>query len=309
MTRKLGLLTIAVWLAFAHRTEAQYPYSPGVGFQYSGGRLRIAGFVPLFPVVGPPSSTIVIGPPATVVERRVTVRPVAPPVEYDLSGIDLDVESPDRLYPPGTAPLRPVRPEPVPDRKKPEPPVKQPPPPAPAPAPNKTPEDELFTPRAGAADEARRLTELGLRAFRAGEYGLALWRFRQASGVDPSNARAFFLMAQAFIAVGQYREAMPVLQDGLRLQPDWPTADFRPRAELYKDNPADWLEHRRRLEEAVQREPTEFAYLFLRAYVAWFDGQRPQATEWFLRARARTADPTWVDLFLKHAPVPVVAGG
>jgi hypothetical protein len=248
----------------------------------------------------------------SVVERRVIIRPVAPVVEYDLSGIDLDVESPDRLYPPGAAPQRPARelerkPEP---RKPAEPAVKPPPPPAPLPAPppKKTPEDELLQPRAGAADESQRLTELGVRAFRAGQYGLALWRFRQATGVDPNNARAYFLMAQAHIAVGQFREALPVIQDGLRLQPEWPAHDFRPRGEFYKDNPGDWLEVRRRLDEAAQREPNDFAYLFMRAYVAWFDGQRAEATEWFQRARARTADPTWVDLFLKHAPAPAVAG-
>jgi len=45
----------------------------------------------------------------------------------------------------------------------------------------------------------------------------------------------------------------------------------------------------------------------LRAYVAWFDGRRAQAVEWFHAARPLAPDPRWIDLFLKHAPAPVLA--
>ncbi len=166
--------------------------------------------------------------------------------------------------------------------------------------------DDLWEPRAGAADESRRLTELGVRAFRAGDYGIALWRFRQATEVDPNHARAFFLLGQARLVAGQYAEAVAAIEAGLKLQPDWPTSDFRPRIDLYGDQPEDWLEHRRRLDDAVKRKPADYALLFLRGYVAWFDGQRMQAAEWFRKARPAAADPAFVDLFLKHVPPPVV---
>jgi hypothetical protein len=325
MTRKLSLLAITVLLTVAADSQAQYPlaggYAPyppsGFGFHYHSGRFRIAGYFPYGPGV------IVAPPVVGVIERRIIVQPVVPvPVQpqYDLSGIDLDIESPDKLYPPGSAPARPpVRlgePQlpPPPVAKLPPPPAKLPPPmpeklpPAPPlPAPKKPEIEDLWQPQPGAAGESRRLAELGRRAFRAGEYGTALWRFRQASEVDPTHARAFFLMAQAQIAVGQFHATLAPLQEGLNLQPDWPTSDFRPRLELYGDNVEDWLESRRRLDDALKRKPDDAVLLFLRGYVAWFDGQRPQAVEWFMKARAVTADPRYIDLFLKHAPAPAVA--
>ena len=233
----------------------------------------------------------------------------------------MNVETPDRLYPPGTAPVppkvfaRPADPKVLPEpAKAPPEPVKLPPEPAIKPVPppepkKKAPVDDLLEPRPGAAEEARRLADLGLRAFRAGEYGLGLWRFRQASAVDPNYARAFFLLAQANLALGQFREAVLAIHDGLRLQPNWPAQDFRPRVDLYGDNLQDWLEHRRQLDDAVNRLPQDPALLFLRGYVAWFDGQRPLAVEWFQKARAATPAPRWselrwIDLFLKHVPPP-----
>jgi Tetratricopeptide repeat len=298
---------------------APYPYpSIGFGVQYSGGRLRIAGFVPVGPVIAVGPGGVLVGPaPFSVVERRIAVQPLAlssPRAripEYDLSGIDLDVETPDKLYPPGTAPA-PPRPPPAAGEKKampePAPKLPAPKPEVPKPEPPKVPpEDDLLKPRPGAVEESQRLAELGIRAFRGGDYGLALWRFRQARDVDPNHAQAYFLMGQAHLAVGQHREAVAAIQDGLRLQPDWPLSKYRPQLDLYRDNPDDWREHQRRLDEGLRRTPDDPSLLFLYAYNLWFGGQRALAAEWFFKARARTADPRWIDLFLKHAPPPVVA--
>lgn len=301
MTGKLRLPAIAALLVLTGEARAQlapYPYSGGgIGVQYGSGRLRIGGVYYALP-------------PFTVIQRQVIVQPIVPVTvaptaapKYDLSGIDLDVESPDKLYPPGTAPV----PRPAPVEKK---PVPKGPERLPAPKPElppQAPKEDLLKPRPVPVDESKRLMELGLRAFRAGEYGLALWRFRQASEVDRGNARAFFLMAQAYLTIGQYREAMTAIEDGLRLQPNWPISDFRPRVDLYGEHPDDWRELGQRLDDAVRRRPDDPDYLFLRAYVLWFDGQRVQAAQGFVRARARTADPRWIDLFLKHAPPPAVA--
>jgi hypothetical protein len=317
MTRKLLLPAIVACLGFGADAHAQYVVGPGffpggLSFQYSTGRFRVAGYLP----AGAPPGYFVPypGPVVAVIERRIVLQPVAPapspPIlvpEYDLSGIDLDVESPDRLYPPGAAPKPPPRiaEARLPAVKRPPPePGNEPPPPAPV---KKLPVDELLEPRAGAAEESQRLVGLGVRAFRAAEYGLALWRFRQASEVDPNHARAFFLLGQAHLAVGQYREAIAAIRDGLKLQPNWPTTKFQPRIELYALNLDDWLDHRQRLDDGVNRQPKDPTLLFLRGYLAWFDGQRPQAASWFLRARPLTLDPRWIDLFLKHAPPPAVA--
>jgi hypothetical protein len=311
----LALLAPAM-LAAVTDARAQFG-GPPVGIPGTGQRIKVIGSTGNGPVVLVP-----VGPPVYgMYERRIRIQtvvavPVARipvPNEVDLSGIDLDFETPDKLYPPGSAPP-PQKPAPrllevMPKKLPPEPPKPAPPvakPEPPPPLPPKLPPDDLMQPRAVAAEEAVRLIELGKRAFRDGEYGIAVWRFRQATVVDPVVARAFFLLGQAYLAVGQYHDAAAAIEGGLKLRPDWPNSDFRPRIELYGNNADDWLEHVRRLDEAIKRKPKDADFLFLRGYVAWFDDQQPQAVEWFHKARPLAADPRWIDLFLKLGP-PVVA--
>jgi hypothetical protein len=337
MTRKLFLAAIVALLGFATPAPAQY-----LGLSYCNNRPRVIALVPINP-----RAVVLVPPVVGVVEKRIIIQPIVPPPYrivdsgYDCRGIDLDVEPPDRLMPPGAAPPRkpvgpaepqkemmkkpepekapapaPVKPPPPPEPvKKPPPqpePVKVPPPepakkPPPLPEPaKKPPVEDLWQARPGAADESRRLAELGVLAFRAGQYGVALFRFGQANAVDPNNARAFFLRAQAHLAIGQYKEALEAIENGLRLQPDWPAQNFRPRTELYRDNLEDWLAQRDQLDDAISRKPQDATLLFLRGYLAWFEGQRQQGINWFLRARPLTADPRWIDLFLKHAPPAIV---
>lgn len=327
MSRSFWLLAAAALLVHAREVAAQGCPPPGrVTFQLTSGRLKVVGswstgpaiyLVPAgsgSPLLLPPG----FGPPVYgVIERRIIIerfvpvragRSLAP--DYDLSGIDLDVEPVERLFPPGALPaskppgtLPPPQPLRSPAPKKDV--AKRLPPPSAKPSVStakKPPIDELLVPRAGAAEESRRLAELGLRAFRAGEYGIAARRFRQAVDQDPAHARACFLLAQAYLAVGQLRDAAAAVEQGLRLDPDWPARAFNPAEDLYGEAPDDWRSHRKRLDAAVAREPQALAYRFLRAYAAWFDGRRALAAQWFREARPSAADPRWIDLFLKHAP-------
>ena len=328
MTRMIvaALFGLALGVPALHG-QVYVPAQNGIGLQYSGGRLKVSGYYTPGLVVPVGPNGVVLGPPGYLVpphgilsERRVIVQQMASPSmprvlppapEPDVSGIDLDLESPDKLYPPGTAPAKkPAAARPADAKfeqpKKPAEELLKPPAPAP---PAKPPSDDLLTPRANPVDESRRLVELGLIAFHQQAYGLAVMRFQQATEIDPANARAFFLLAQGYLAVGQFRDAVPAIQAGLKLRPDWPLAKFSPRNELYGDALEDWLEHRRRLVDAVKRKPQDSSYLFLRAYVEWFDGERAQAAEWFQNARPLTADPQWIDLFLKSAPALPVAKG
>jgi len=184
MTRMIALATCAL-LGFAPAIRAQVfvPAPGGISFQYASGKLKVSGsYAPgLVIPVGP--GGVVLGPPGYLVspygavERRVIVQKVGPPPmprvvlppEPDVSGIDLDLESPDKLYPPGTAPARkpvvkPVEPKVEQPKKPPEELLKPPEtvkPEAPAP-PMKPPPEDLLTPRAVPADESRRLVDLGL---------------------------------------------------------------------------------------------------------------------------------------------------
>jgi hypothetical protein len=56
-----------------------------------------------------------------------------------------------------------------------------------------------------------------------------------------------------------------------------------------------------RLEQVQRTHPKDADYLFLLGYLAWFDGQRKAAVDYFQQSRALAADPQWADLFLKAA--------
>src|SRR5205823_14535071 len=66
-------------------------------------------------------------------------------------------------------------------------------------------------PRPAAPDpksEHAALVQDGRQAFAAGEYGRAAELFRQAIAAHPEPADADFLLAQAFLALGKYPDAV-----------------------------------------------------------------------------------------------------
>src|SRR5262249_39934242 len=149
-------------------------------------------------------------------------------------------------------------------------------------------------------DESDRQVKLGKDAFKAGEYGRAAERFRQAVTAAADRPMPHFLLAQAEFALGRYREAVVAIHDGLKRRPDWPTGDFKPR-DLYgkvADYPAD-LE---RLGRAVARQPEDAALLFLYGYQLWFDGRRPEARTHLEKALPLVADPAPLRRFLDTPP-------
>lgn len=155
-------------------------------------------------------------------------------------------------------------------------------------------------PEADPKAESARLIKLGREAFAAQEYGRAAQRFEQAitTAADPA---AHFLLAQSYLALGKYREAVDEIATGLRLQPDWPTSDFRPR-ELYGKEPGTFEEHMQRLEEVRARHPNDALLLFLSAYEMWFDGCRKEAWPLFQQARNGVPEKAAVEAFLNAGP-------
>lgn len=238
----------------------------------------------------------------------------------DLSGVDLDVVGPEALQPgfrPGLA-KAPVKkpaakvevakqapadkakpkPEPVPPKvevaklqPKPAKPVFPPPK---LDEPDKAPKKELM-------EENQRLLELGINAFQAKEYGLAAHRFRQAVEAEPAQGRGYFLLAQANLALGKYKDAVAAIENGMKRQHDWPLSDFHPRQDLYKGMDEDWAAHKKLLEEVQAKQPKQGAFLFLQAYQLWFEGERERAAELFRQARPQVGDPSFIDRFLKVA--------
>ena len=251
------------------------------------------------PVLGPPRGFVPFG----IVEAPIGVRVVGPPPGFllppiDLSGVDLD-----RAPAPWAKDLPPREIPPPPRRraddvaKRVEPRKLEPgmPPDRPAPV-------DPLAPGANPIEEGRRLTLRGEMAFRAQEYGLAAQKFSQAVDVDPAGSRAYFLLGQAYFALGKYRDAVQAIGLGLGLDPDWPKSDFHPRFHLYEQHPEDWQRHVELLEDAQARQPNNAGYLFLVAYLRWFDDQRGEAIRLFRQVRPLVADPALVDRFLKLAP-------
>lgn len=320
MTRTRWILALLLGLTLTADASAQFfpviglPViaRDGVSFHIGGRRLRIDGFFPL----GDPYTVIVPVTPTRFgyrqvapaylpygyygygypvygsVEQRVSVTIINPPAivsprqaQNDLSGIDLDVESPDKLW--GKRPG-------VVKREQPGEKIQV--------AANQAKPAVLPRPKIDEPlPEGQRFLEMGIAAFKAGEFGLALLRFRQADDSVPLALRAQFYQGQALIAMGKYHEAAEILQEALRNQPNWPAAAFRPRKDMYGDQDAAWREHRNRLERAQVLHPKDADHLFLLGYLAWFDGQRDTAVEYFTQAKTLAANPRWSDLFLKVA--------
>jgi hypothetical protein len=268
-----------------------YYYPPYAYAPYPGG----IGGVTVVQMYSPPPLLIA---PQPVVVNGDGAPPRPRPEVRDL---------PEEMPFPGEAAggFRPVRPE---DRararqpvKAPEAPPGRPPekldkPKAAVPEPPRPPQPEA-DPRA----ESARQIALGKGAFAAGEYGRAAQRFRQAVQADPGNAPAHFLLAQAEVALGKYDPAVAAIQAGLRLDPDWPTASFRP-VTLYDGNVADLPQHLQALEGALARHPDDPILLFLHAYQLWFDGRQEEARRLFQRAAAVAPDKSFSERFLLARP-------
>jgi hypothetical protein len=273
------------------------------------------GFAPVF---YPPINqvTVITVPPP----QPVLVQPLFQPGVGDLGGLATALREQLR-EPPEPPPVierpmpgvvaggfRPIGPQ---DRARAQQPVRPDPPkppPKPPPEPPKPPPDLPLPP--GPLDDPRaehdRLVALGREAFAAEEYGRAAEFFRRATHRNPVAAEANFLLAQALLPLGKYREAVDAIHAGLRLRPDWPTARFRP-LELYGPNVAAFPEHLHRLEAALSRHPDDPVLLFLYAYELWFDGRREEAVPLFERAAPLVPDRSAIERFLQARPgVPIL---
>jgi predicted Zn-dependent protease len=142
----------------------------------------------------------------------------------------------------------------------------------------------------------RMLTE-ARRAFANGEYGRAAESLRRATALDGERADGQLLYGQAAIALGKLADAAAAIHAGVRRDPNWPAKGL-PLREVYGARKADFDHHRRLADEVAAAFPGDAAFQFVRAYIAWFDGDREAARRIFSEIRAHVSDPAVIDRFL-----------
>lgn len=319
------LLAFFATLALFSQAEAQFGGvhggRSGISFQYRSGRLNINGVIgsgygganwigspygPVIPFGAAPWGVYQNQTVVTVVRPTVVVPPAEP--TYDVTGVDLDlVNPPERIGPrkerpqppefqppeiPGkdvSVPRPPVRPN-DPQAPKGKPNLPEPPPLPPAQEPLKNPKDE-----------ALRQIFLGKAAFHGKEYGLATQRFRLATQIDPRNLEGYLCLAQSYFAMGQYQEAVATIYRGMDREADWPLLNFRPRFDLYQGIESEFEAQLAQLAKVVEQQPQAEIFLFLNAHQFWFDNKKADAERLFRRARQVSANPTYIDRFLRAA--------
>ncbi len=171
------------------------------------------------------------------------------------------------------------------------------PPPMP-PAPREPPVPPHIEPKRDPQEESARQVAVGKEAFAAGEYGRAAFRFRKAAEVAPQQAQPHFLLAQALLALGKYRDAVGAIHAGLALDPTWPATGPSARA-LYGPNAAEFEDHLQELQASLTHHPDDPVLLFLLGYFLWFDGQQDAARQLFEKAAPLVPDRRDVDRFLQ----------
>ena len=165
------------------------------------------------------------------------------------------------------------------------------------PRPKPPPPPHVEPPKDPLAESARHL-EIGKEAFTFGEYGRAAFRFRKAAESAPNQALPHFLLAQALLALGKYRDAVGAIHSGLALDPTWPALGLRLRA-LYGPDNDEFAWHFQQLSAARAVQPDDPVLLFLQAYVLWFDGRQDDARPLLERAAPLVPDRKDIDRFLQ----------
>lgn len=175
------------------------------------------------------------------------------------------------------------------------------------------PEAKLEVPdgrRRAAAERAKQALLTGTRRFKAGDYRRAADRFADAIKAAPDDATPYFFRAFALFAAGQFPAAVDATKAGLKINADWPLADFDMK-QLYGD-PADLVPQLANLAAELKANPLDRDRLFLLGFVLFVTDDPGKAQPLLEQAARLEADDTHLKSFLDYyrrqaAPAPQAA--
>ena len=155
-------------------------------------------------------------------------------------------------------------------------------------------------------DPARGARQIGLArsAFAAEEYGRAAERLAAAIKAPAGRGPAAFPDRPGPDRRGEYAEAVAAIRDGMKLDPDWPAAAFRPK-DFYGARPDRFDAHLAELRAAVATQPADPAAGFLLGYHLWFTGRQDEAVKLFRRVTKQVKDNAIVERFLREVDAKV----
>jgi exonuclease VII small subunit len=110
----------------------------------------------------------------------------------------------------------------------------------------------------------------GDRAFRANNYHVAYTDFRIAHDIGRVDPESLIYLTHTQFALSRYSYAKAAyfLEKAIRLMPELPLADLRPRG--FYASPAKFAEHLLSLEDHVRRSPYDAEAELMMAYFRWF---------------------------------------
>jgi tetratricopeptide (TPR) repeat protein len=142
------------------------------------------------------------------------------------------------------------------------------------------------------------VVEAARKAFSDGQFGRAAELFGRAVEMTPNEPSAYWLLSQAYFALGKYHEAVQAIATGMALRADWSESRFVSR-DLYWKHPEQFDEHLKTLRDAVGACPDDAGLLFLLGHELWFDGKHDEAKVLIQKAKAIGKGATPADVFLK----------
>ena len=144
---------------------------------------------------------------------------------------------------------------------------------------------------------AMRYIGFGDSYFAKQKYSEAYDRYKKAAQAGPSVADASFRQAFVLSAMGKYGDAVKAVKEGLKINPDWPTSDFR-LSELYGVDENVKQANLNAMIRDAGHDPTDSNVALLLGIHYYFDDRREDAKPLLQRAAKLSGNDSPAAAFL-----------